>query len=59
MLLDAVNDLHPNFQITLETRDDKNSLPFVHLLFNVEPEGTVFLHIVSKTVRYQNNFELS
>ena len=34
-LLDAVNNLNPNLQFTLETVDDKNSS-------NVEPEGTIF-----------------
>ena len=34
-LLDAVNNLHPNLQFTLETTDDKNSLPFLDMSINV------------------------
>ena len=30
-LLDAVSNLHPNLQFTLETTDDKNSLPFLDM----------------------------
>ena len=30
-LLDAVDNLHPNLQFTLETTDDKNSLPFLDM----------------------------
>ena len=41
-LLDAVNNLHPNLQFTLETTDDKNSLPFLDMSINVKPEGTIF-----------------
>ena len=41
-LLDAVNNLHPNLQFTLETRDDKNSLPFRDISINVQPEGNIF-----------------
>ena len=37
-LLDAVNNLHPN----LETTDDKNSLPFLDMSINVQPEGNIF-----------------
>ena len=36
-LLDAGNNLHPNLQITLETTDDKNSLPFLDMSINVHP----------------------
>ena len=41
-LLDAVNNLHPNYQISLETTNDKNSLPFLDISINVKPEGTIF-----------------
>ena len=41
-LLDAVNNLHPKLQFTLETTDDKNSLPFLDLSINVQPEGNIF-----------------
>ena len=41
-LLDAVNSLHPNLQYTLETTDDKNSLPFLDMSINVQPEGDIF-----------------
>ena len=36
-LLDAVNNLHPNLQFTLETTDDKNSLQFLDMSINVQP----------------------
>ena len=41
-LLDAVNNLHPNLQYLLETTDNKNSLPFLDISFNVQPEGTIY-----------------
>ena len=41
-LLDAVNNLHPNLQFKLETTDDKNSLPFLDMSINVQPEGNIF-----------------
>ena len=41
-LLDAINILHPNLQFTLETTDDKNSLPFLDMSNNVQMEGTIF-----------------
>ena len=41
-LLDAVNNLHPYPQFTLETTDDKNSLPFLDMSNNVQPEETIF-----------------
>ena len=41
-LLEAVSKLHPNLQFTLETRDDRNSLPFRDMSINVPPEGTIF-----------------
>ena len=41
-LLDAINNLHPNLQFTLETTDDKNSLPFLDMSINVQPEGNIF-----------------
>ena len=40
-LLDAVNNLHPNLQFTLETTD-KNSLPFLDMSINVQQEGNIF-----------------
>ena len=40
--LHAVNNLHPNLQFTLETTDDKNSLPFLDMSINVQPEGNIF-----------------
>ena len=43
-LLDAVINLHPNHQFTLETTDDKNSLPFLDMSINVQPEGNFFAH---------------
>ena len=58
-LLDAVNNLHPNLQFLLETTDNKNSLPFMDISFNVQPEGTFFLHMVSKTIRFWKSSELS
>ena len=41
-LLDAVNKLHPILQFILGTTDQKNSLPFLDMLINVQPEGTIF-----------------
>ena len=41
-LLDEGNNLHPNLQLTLETTDDKNSLPFLDISNNVKPEGNIF-----------------
>ena len=42
-LLDAaVNNLHQNLQFTLETTDDKNSVPFLDMSINVQPEGNMF-----------------
>ena len=41
-VLDAVNNLHPNLQFTLETTDDKNSLSFLDISLNVQQEGTIF-----------------
>ena len=41
-LLDAVNNLHPNLQFTLETTDDKNNLPFLEMSINVQPEENIF-----------------
>ena len=41
-LLDAVNNFHPNIQFTLETTDDKNSLPFLDMSIDVKREWTVF-----------------
>ena len=41
-LLDEVNNLHPNFHFTLETTDDKNSLPFLDISINVQKEGNIF-----------------
>ena len=41
-LLDAVNNLHPNLQFTLETTDDKNSLLFLDISIHVQPEGNIF-----------------
>ena len=35
------NDLHPNLRFTLETTDDKNSLPFLDMSINVQPEGNI------------------
>ena len=43
-LLEAVNDLHPNLQFTLETTDDKNSLPFLDMSINVKFERPIFAH---------------
>ena len=57
-LLDEVNNLHPSLQFILEITDDKNSLPFVDNSNNVPPEGTIFLHKVSKTIRYWNNSKI-
>ena len=48
-LLGAVKNLHPSFQFTLETTDDKNILPFLDISINVQPEGTVFLQKPSDT----------
>ena len=42
VLLDAVNNLRPNLQFTIETTDDKNSLPFLEMSINVQPEGNIF-----------------
>ena len=36
-LLDAVKNLHPNLQFTLETTDDKHSLTFLGMSINVKP----------------------
>ena len=47
------------FQLILETTDDKYSLPFLDMSINVQPEGTIFLHMVSKTFRYWKYPELS
>ena len=58
-LLDAVDNLHPNLQFTLETMDDKNSLRYLDMSLIVQPEGKIFLHMVSKTIRYWRNSELS
>ena len=58
-LFDAVNNLNPNLQFTLETTDDKNSLPFLDMSTNVQPEGNIFLLIASKAIRYWNNSDLS
>ena len=41
-LLDEVKNLYPDLQFTLETIDDKNSLPFLDMSINVQPEGTIF-----------------
>ena len=41
-LLDAVNNLHPNLQFTLETTEDKNCLPILDVSLNVQPEGNIF-----------------
>ena len=41
-LLDAVINLHPNLHFTLETTDDKNSLPFPDMSINVHTEGNIF-----------------
>ena len=41
-LLEAGNNLHPNLQFTLETTDDKNSLPFLDMSITVQPEGNIF-----------------
>ena len=41
-LLDAVNNLHPNLQFTIETTVDKNSLPFLDMSINVQLEGNFF-----------------
>ena len=41
-LLDTVNNPHPNVQFTLETTDDKNSLPFLDMSINVQPERNIF-----------------
>ena len=41
-VLDTVNNLLPNLQISFETTDDKNSLPFQDMSINVQPEGTIF-----------------
>ena len=41
-LLNSVINLHPNLQFTLETTDDKNSLPFLDMSINVQPEGIIF-----------------
>ena len=41
-LLDAVNNLHPSLQFTLETTDVKNSLLFLDLSITVQPEGNIF-----------------
>ena len=41
-LLDVVNNLHPNLKFTLETTDDKNSLTFLDMSINVQPEGKIF-----------------
>ena len=41
-LLDEVKNLYPDLQFTLETIDDKNSLPFLDMSINVQPEGTNF-----------------
>ena len=48
-LLDAANKLHPNLQFTLEKTDDKNSLPFLDMSFNVQPEGNIFCTWYQKT----------
>ena len=50
--LGAVNKLHPNLQFTLERRDDKNSLPFLDMSINEQPEGTIFCKC------YQNHQKL-
>ena len=34
-LLNEVNNIHPNLQITLEATDDKNTLPFLDMSINV------------------------
>ena len=54
-LLGAVKNLHPNRQFSLETTDNKNSLPFLtcQLTYNT---GDNFLHMISKTIRYWNNY---
>ena len=41
-LLDAVNNLHPYLQLTLEATDDKNSLHFLDMSINVQPERNIF-----------------
>ena len=41
-LLDSVNNLHPILQFTLGTTVDKNSLPFLDMSINIQPEGTIF-----------------
>ena len=41
-LLDAVISLYPNLQFTLETTDEKKSLPFLDMSINVQLEGTIF-----------------
>ena len=40
-LLDAVNNLHPNFQFALETTDDENSLPILDMSINLQPEWNI------------------
>ena len=41
-MLDAVSNVHPYLQFTLDTTDDRNSLPFLDMSINVKPEGTIF-----------------
>ena len=41
-LLGVVNNLHQNLPFTLETTDDKNSLPFLDISIKVKPKGTIF-----------------
>ena len=44
VLLDAVKNLHSNLQFTSETRDDKNSLPFLDMSININRSGEFFAH---------------
>ena len=57
-LLDAVNNLHPNLQITLETTDDKKQFAISRHVNQRTTGGEHFLHMVSKTIRYWNNSEV-
>ena len=41
-LLSGHHNLHQNFQLTLETTDNKNSLQFLDMLINIQQKCTIF-----------------
>ena len=48
-LFNVAINLQPDLQFTLETTDDKNSLPFLDMSINVHPEGTIFCTCYQKS----------